>query len=990
MKQMTDATALTGSAPCDCETDPIACLQRMFVDQVQGGRIQRGQCPARRPVFLRLHGALHGRLDIVPGLPADLRVGIFGQRESYSAWVRYSSDLPDGLPDLKSTVGVGIKLFGVQGDKMLAPEEAAVTADFLMQNIDVFFVDNARDMCAFTQASLGGTGDAWLKDHPRTQAILDAMEQVVPSVLQASMWSVIPFRFGDGRYCKYKLEPECVPDGPAPNYNDPTYLRADLAQRMKTGEARLRFMVQLQTDPATMPLDQATVPWDEKASPPIHVATLVLPRQDIGERGQSDYGEVLAFNPSRTLAVHEPVGSIADARKAAYRASAELRRNVNGQPLGEPQLPRPGSTWPPAKDSRVVRAAIHPGIGMARIGNSTVPDGFYIGPEVVQPAPTPSGGTRDAAGAIKREAARFRLYGYNAAGEVVGELTPDNADIVWEAHLANRKAQWFQFQAALDIPDAAAMSVPLRNPQVKGAGRASLAIDPGPRQIAGKETAGAAYQFDTGTFMGARVPLGELRTDKAGRLLVLGGLGASASPTGKPVFDPANPSTFNNADGWYDDVADGPVRATVKINGSAIPVDPAWVCVAPPNFAPDVIGWRTLYDLLVDTYTSCGWLPFPTEVSFTRDVLPALQRLNNLQWVNKGFAALFGQGAPLNFNDPALLRKLSARSSDPDGDAYAQLRQTVFNSFRPASNTVDDVRLWPWIYGDAFGSFGATSPRNNLALPDVRAQLLHQWVQGDFIDDYDPAAKAPSRLSEVPLAQQPAMLDQAALHFCLADAFHPGCELTWPMRHATMYRAPFRIRERPAGEKEPEYGTSLNQQSALQPGGPLYAQGAGDLSRWMALPWQGDTAFCRSGYDPDYDPYLPTFWPARVPNQVLTEEDYAMVMDTGLPREQRIAAFHRRAQWLRDLSGSAPHQMMQMVNGFGSMGIVEARPGIAGDPDFPPVIFVESKAAGAAAPAQAKLLAAGAPADKPLSDKLRRAGWESAEQLEEFRRIVRS
>ena len=171
-----EATASAGSAACDCETDPIACLQHMFVDQVQGGRIKRGQSPARRPVFLRLHGALHGRLDIVPGLPADLRVGIFGQRDSYSAWVRYSSDLPDGLPDLKSTVGIGIKLFGVQGDKVLPPEEAAVTADFLMQNINVFFVDNARDMCAFTQASLAGTSDAWLKDHPKTQAILDAME----------------------------------------------------------------------------------------------------------------------------------------------------------------------------------------------------------------------------------------------------------------------------------------------------------------------------------------------------------------------------------------------------------------------------------------------------------------------------------------------------------------------------------------------------------------------------------------------------------------------------------------------------------------------------------------------------------------------------------------------------------------------------------------------------------------------------------------------
>lgn len=54
-------------------------------------------------------------------------------------------------------------------------------------------------------------------------------------------------------------------------------------------------------------------------------------------------------------------------------------------------------------------------------------------------------------------------------------------------------------------------------------------------------------------------------------------------------------------------------------------------------------------------------------------------------------------------------------------------------------------------------------------------------------------------------------------------------------------------------------------------GGPLYFNGPGDLTRWMAVPWQTDTASCRSGYVPEYDPYLPTFWPHRVPNHVLTE-----------------------------------------------------------------------------------------------------------------------
>lgn len=644
------------------------------------------------------------------------------------------------------------------------------------------------------------------------------------------------------------------------------------------------------------------------------------------------------------------------------------------------------------QDTTVVRAAIYPGIGVARIGNSTQENGYYIGPEVPDPPLTPTGGTRDSSGAILRQAARFRIYGYNAAGEVVKELGAADADIEWSAHLVNRKAQWYQFQAALDIPEAATMSVPLRNKGVQGDARSALAIDPGPRSISGTNTSGPDYHFDGGTFQGTPVPLGELRTDADGHLLVLGGHGVSASPDGKPVFIPADPDSFNNANGWYDDISDGPVTATVKIDGQEIPVDEAWVVVGPPNYAPNIIGWRTLYDLLVDAYVQCGWMAMPEAVSFTKDILPALQRLTDHQWVNKGFAAMFGHEGPMNFNNPDLLAKLARRPQNPgDPDIYAELRQTVLNTFRPSSNKVDDPRTWPWLYGDAFGSFGAGSPRNNLALSDVRNVLMERWAKGDFVDDYDPNSTPPRAIDDVPLQEQPATLDMAAMHFCLADAFHPGAELTWPMRHTTMYRAPFRIRRRAEGQQEQNYGADLTQQIVLAPGGPLYDQGPGDLTRWMALPWQGDTAFCRSGYDPVYDPFLPSFWPARVPNQVFTDEDYSTVMDTGLPLEQRLAAFNNRPQWLRALTGSAPEQMMEMIAHFGDMGIVEARPGIADDPNFPAIMFVESMPDDRVQHVKtlrATRLAKGmvsAPEEQP--SRVEQAGWESPEQLEEFRSI---
>jgi len=353
------------------------------------------------------------------------------------------------------------------------------------------------------------------------------------------------------------------------------------------------------------------------------------------------------------------------------------------------------------------------------------------------------------------------------------------------------------------------------------------------------------------------------------------------------------------------------------------------------------------------------------------------------QWVNKGFASMFGKGCPMDFDNDKFIAKLAEVDA---GDPYADLRQAIYNCFRPHDTTVNEPRNWPWMYGDAFGSFSASSPNNNLALPSVQQVLLKRWVQGDFVSDWNPGAIPPKSLSEVSVAEQPTMLDKAALHFCLADAFHPGCEMTWPMRHASLYEKPFRIRHRAAGQLEADYGPKLTQLIVLQPGGPLYAQGAGDLSRWMAIPWQGDTASCRSGYEPEYDPYLPTFWPARVPNWVLTQEDYETVRNTSLPREQRIAAFNARLDWNRALKGSPAKVMMQMVAQFGAMGVVEERPGLKNDPDFPAVFYVESLAGSkleAIAMEAARLVAT---LPRPIS-LAQRAGWENQEQLEEFRRM---
>ncbi len=293
----------------------------------------------------------------------------------------------------------------------------------------------------------------------------------------------------------------------------------------------------------------------------------------------------------------------------------------------------------------IVKVAIHPAIGIARVGNS--PTDHFFGPEVPCEPPSDPDLFRDAQGRIKRQAVRFRIYGLNQRAEVVRELTAKDrgVEITWKVHVANTKAAWFQFQMAFDIP-AAKGEIPgvkpltsgLRNPAVSSENRDKLVIDPGPRTIqgAGVNQAGGdpCFAFDTGTFFGKPVYLGELRTDQEGRLVFLGGRGLSQPSDDK---HPIQPGEFANNDGWHDDVSDGPVDATVQIGDRVLEATGAWVVVAPPDYAPGILAVVTGYDLVCQAAMELDASNKAGRPSFSRDILPLLVRLVNYQWVNAGY-----------------------------------------------------------------------------------------------------------------------------------------------------------------------------------------------------------------------------------------------------------------------------------------------------------------------------------------------------------------
>ncbi|NBJ10933.1 LodA/GoxA family CTQ-dependent oxidase [Microvirga arsenatis] len=588
----------------------------------------------------------------------------------------------------------------------------------------------------------------------------------------------------------------------------------------------------------------------------------------------------------------------------------------------------------------IVRASIHPAIGVARVGSSEV--AYLLAPQVPYPPPRPVDSSHDARGLLKREAVEFRIYGYDKDDNVVAELTADNADITWHVHVANSKATWFKFRHAMDLETLKDTIIERRNPGiVDPEERRGLVIDPGRRSISGRNQGGAAeYRFDTGTFKGMPVDLGEIRTGEAGRLLFLSGHGISRSPSGAPPFVGSENDPFGNATDWHDDVADGPVDATVRVNGTEIPTEGAWVVSAPPNYAPDLKSWRTFHDLLTDLYVDAKWLPPKDSISFTEDVYTILARLSSLQWVNRAFAAVFGHSGPFDFCDGAHIERISKIHGGATADVFKPLRMAIFKIFREQTPDPSDPAAWPWLYGDSFGTGDPSDRYQNLALGGERLRYLKAWSEGDFVADWGKVPSPPKVIDDYPLRDQPATLDRAALDFCAADAFHPGIELTWPMRHLSIYAKPFRIAR--ATGPEPDYGTHLDAGTATGPKGPLHGQFPGSLTRWMLLPWQIDTGGCLAGYDDKLVYDAPSFWPSRVPNFVLSHANYKRAVDPSLPREERINAFLERRSWFFPLNSLAQDWGEHLIHQFGTMGVVEAYPGVAGDPDFPPVIYVET------------------------------------------------
>lgn len=636
-----------------------------------------------------------------------------------------------------------------------------------------------------------------------------------------------------------------------------------------------------------------------------------------------------------------------------------------GLGAGFPWIPRAAVAATPVADAAPADAAvagvrIYPAIGICRVGGS---DQWFLAPEVPGLPPRPEGGFKDSVRKIKKQVQRFRVYAFDAEDRVIGELTAAEAELDWSVHLANTKAAWYGFNNPLDNGDLApGLPGQLRNQYFVDSAkrRAMLIIDGGKTRIAGVEVNRngdqPAYAMQDRFFGKEDVGLGQLRTDSAGRLLVVPPDGVSKAPNGAPI------TSFADNDGWHDDWCDGPVTATVRLpDGRALTAEPAWVACVGPNFAPEIPPISTLYDVIQDVNVAQGWTEAPARpVSFRKHVYPTFRRVALMAWLTDAARLRRGWMDAPDFADPATI----ARLADPSA-ANKAFRQRVFAQFRDPGNRSADAykeeRLKiPYMLGDGINYDG--SPLQWFQFPELQYRLLAAWAEGDFVDDLDDAAmEAVAALEDLPVAQQPAALTEAALEPCSGGAFHPGVELTYYLRLPEMYaRArdagaePFRIAHGSRPSLLQDLGRLLTPEVAFEGTAdtppPIGPQMPGDLTRWMGLPWQCDAFSCQQVLLQENFPTA-VWWPALLPIDVLPEAYYRQVLDANLPDATRTAFLNARVAWSRGVAGIGYHAnasywdgITNMIDVWERMGFVVRRPG-PDDPEKPAAIpdelFVE-------------------------------------------------
>jgi hypothetical protein len=325
-----------------------------------------------RDAHAKGYGLARGEFEILSDIPKEYAQGIYAKPGLHEAMVRFSNGTNHVGDDriLGPIVGIGLKIFGIEGTTLLEDEPDSHTFDYAMIDHPVFFA-NSLAHYVFIQslfANIGVAPPANLSAEEKQAAVhrflyewvtgkgtlrpeewaweeLGAFLQLAQhnyiNLLLQTYWTMGAVRHGDF-VAKVRVAPvQSFADRVARRALDPVsaqqVFRPALVEELRERPYEFDVQVQLCTDLTQMPVEKTTVVWPESLSPYVTVAKLRLPQQDIGGEDNFERMDKASISPWRVTEEHRPLGSIMRSRKEVYRQSSILRHQTNHQERKEPK-----------------------------------------------------------------------------------------------------------------------------------------------------------------------------------------------------------------------------------------------------------------------------------------------------------------------------------------------------------------------------------------------------------------------------------------------------------------------------------------------------------------------------------------------------------------------------------------------------------------------------------------------------------------------------
>jgi hypothetical protein len=291
----------------------------------------------------KTHGIVRAEFTVRDDLPENMRRGIYATPRTYPAWVRFSGPGPYITADIDDVgfMSMSIKLMDVPGTKVLDDEK--FTQDLLGVVTPTFVTADTKSNTDLQYWSLKNAQIYHFVKF-RNHHLLDfAMQglwiKTQSSPLESQYFSCVPYLLGEGQAMMYSMRSRMATRTPVPRLPlrpPDNYLREAMAATLEKQDVEFDILLQMQTDPFKMPIENAAVFWPPRLSPRIPAATLRIPRQKFDSPEQLAFARVLSYNPWHTLPEHRPLGNQSRARLRLYKELSTFREKMNGVEHYEP------------------------------------------------------------------------------------------------------------------------------------------------------------------------------------------------------------------------------------------------------------------------------------------------------------------------------------------------------------------------------------------------------------------------------------------------------------------------------------------------------------------------------------------------------------------------------------------------------------------------------------------------------------------------------